>query len=177
MLVSRFNNICQIILTIRLGQSEIFSLPPVNPRKRPRDSDGRNPDIKSPRLDIAQQVQSSSRPFSMIPIAASVVDGLLKIKYYQPPRELSFWETNHDQPRRASETFEKFPNLERLMENPQSPSPGPFPELNRVENNTHSHPSSLAVASEEEVFHPIGKPRSPTKKNLKGITSSNNYLN
>lgn len=161
MLVSRFNKICQIILMIELGQSESFLLPPANPRKRIRDSDGRNPDIKSPRLDMAQQVQPGSRPFSMTPIAASVIDGLLKIKYYQPPRDLSFWETNHDQPRRASETFEKSPNLELLLRMPQPPSPGPFSEPNR---NIHSHPSSLSVASEEEVFHPIGKPRSPTRK-------------
>lgn len=161
MLVSRFNKICQIILMIELGQSESFLLPPANPRKRTRDSDGRNPDIKSPRLDMAQQVQPGSRPFSMTPIAASVIDGLLKIKYYQPPRDLSFWETNYDQPRRASETFEKSPNLELLLRMPQPPSPGPFSEPNR---NIHSHPSSLSVASEEEVFHPIGKPRSPTRK-------------
>lgn len=146
---------------IELGQSESFLLPPANPRKRTRDSDGRNPDIKSPRLDMVQQVQPGSRPFSMTPIAASVIDGLLKIKYYQPPRDLSFWETNHDQPRRASETFEKPPNLELLLRMPQPPSPGPFSEPNR---NIHSHPSSLSVASEEEVFHPIGKPRSPTRK-------------
>lgn len=161
MLVSRFNKICQIILMIELGQSESFSLPPANPRKRTGDSDGRNPGIKSPRLDMAQQVQPGSRPCSMAPMAASVVDGLLKIKYYQPPRDLGFWETNHAQPRRASETFEKSLDLERLLRKPQSPSPGLFSDSNR---NTHSHPSNLAVAFEEEVFHPIGKPGSPSRK-------------
>lgn len=49
------------------------------------------------------------------------------------------------------------------MRKPRPPSPGPFSESNRVTSNTHSHPSTLAIASEEEAFHPTGKPKSPTK--------------
>lgn len=162
MLVSRFKKTCQIILTTELEPSERLSLPLANPRKRARNNDGRIPDIKLARLDISQQTQPSSRPVSIIPIAASVVDGLLKIKYYQPPRDPNFWETNHAQPRRASKTFENFPNLERLLRNPHPLSPGPSGS-NREMSNTHSHPLSLAVTSEEVVDHPIGKPRSPKK--------------
>lgn len=163
MLVRRFKKTFQIILTTELEPSESLSLPIANPRKRARDNDGRIPDIKLARLDIAQQIQPSSpRPVSIIPIAASVVDGLLKIKYYQPPRDPNFWETNHAQPRRASKTFENFPNLDRLIRKSHPLSPGPSGS-NREMSNTHSHPLSLAVTSEEVVDHPIGKPRSPKK--------------
>ena len=168
MLVSRFKKICQIILTKKLEPSESLSLPPANPRKRARDRDGRNSDIKSPRLDMAQQVQPGSRPASMIPIAASVVDGLLKIKYYQPLGDLNFWEMNHAQQQRASTTSEGFPNSDRLMRKAQPPFPGPFSESKGVMSNTHSHSLSQVVASEDEVVHPIGKPRNPVKKTLKG---------
>lgn len=163
MLVSRFKKTCQIILINELEPSESLSLPLANPRKRARDNDGRIPDIKLARLDIAQKIKPSSHPVSIIPIAASVVDGLLKIKYYQPPRDPNFWETNHAQPRRASKTLENFPNLEHLIRKPDQPSPGPSSGSNREMSNTHSHPLSLVVTSEEVVDHPIGKPRSPKK--------------
>lgn len=129
--------------------------------------------MKLARLDIAEQIQSSSRPVSIIPIAASVVDGLLKIKYYQPPRDPNFWETNHAQPRRASKTSENFSNFERLK--PHPPSPGPSGS-NREMSNTHSHPLSLVLTSEEVVDHPTGKPRSPKNKSLRGIKSSSEHL-
>lgn len=148
------------MLTTEIEPSENLLLPIANTRKRARDNDGRIPDIKLARLDIAQQTQPSSRPVSIIPLAASVVDGLLKIKYYKPPRDPNFWETNHAQPRRASKTFENFPNLERFIRKPHQLSPGPSGS-NRKMGNTHSHPLSLAVTSEEVVDHPIGKPRSP----------------